>query len=120
MTSCATRVEEITPENTKKSVLKITQGRGVRIKQIDDNYLGYMVDTVKTNFFKTYFGGGQFVYLKEGDIVLEINGIPCDSPQDYVNIVRMHNPGDVAYIKILRKKREKIIKTRFIYAKKRE
>lgn len=113
-------IEEITPENTKKSVLKITQGRGVRIKRIDDNYLGYMVDTVKANFFKTYFGTGQFVYLKEGDIVLEINGIPCDSPQDYVNVVRMHNPGDVAYIKILRKKRERIIKTRFIYAKKRE
>ena len=112
-------VEEINPENTKKSVLKIAQGRGVRIKQFDENYIGYMVDTVKANWLKTRFYG-QFVYLKEGDIVLEINGMPCNSPQDYVNIVRMHNPGDVAYIKILRKKREKVVKTRFVYAKKKE
>lgn len=109
------QTETITPDNTKKKIMEILDGKGVRIKAVDEEYIGYTVDTIMPSSFKKNFGAGRLVWLKEGDIIIDINGIPCNSPEDYHKIVNMHKPGDIAYIRYIHKQRERVVKTRFIY-----
>lgn len=107
-------VENVTPDNTGKKTIKKLNGRGVRIKNVDEQYIGFVMDTADVSRFK------KCIRLRRGDIIIDINGIPCNSPDDYLNAVRSHQPGDIAYIRIMRKKKERVVKTRFIYAEIKE
>lgn len=102
-------VENVTPDNTSKKTIKKLNGRGVRIKNVDEQHIGIVVDTADVSWYK------KTLFLRKGDIIIDINGIPCNSPNDYLNAVRSHKPGDIAYLRIMCKNKEKVVKTRFIY-----
>lgn len=52
---------------------------------------------------------GEKAGLKAGDIIIALNGNDLDDLKAYSNTLKLHNPGDVVELKIVRNGKTEII-----------
>jgi len=107
------RAKVIIDELIKKGKIERDFRIGMRVQTLDENLAKYFNLSKTEGVIVTDVASGspaQKAGLKEGDLIIEVNGEPIKDEQSLIEIIQMAKVGDVLSFKVIRDGKEVIIK----------